>query len=235
MSLESEWENEAVLEEAADVLPESVLIVGASSIRTELGLALQKRLNNDAGLLVHRHAKVGTGLARPDVYDWKTVTLDLIHEHKVDLVIAQFIGNDCQALINRDQSILSRLRSPNWGSAYTSRVSDYIKAIQSTGAQVVLLGMPIVRATGFRERIVYANAMVKAATEQSEAHFLPTYDLSTTSSGAFRKEMRVGKRTRAFRQSDGIHFSRVGARFVADEVYNMLLGLFPWTQMESKE
>ena len=51
---------------------------------------------------VYLHAKLGTGLSRPDVYNWFDVTQELIEEYKPDMVIAQFVGNDCQTLVTPD-------------------------------------------------------------------------------------------------------------------------------------
>ena len=227
-----EWEQEedACMEEedTEGSLPQAVLLIGASSMRMELGLAMKKLLEKRSGLQVHRHAKPGTGLSRPDVYNWPEVTYGLIQEHKADLVIAQFIGNDCQALIQPDGEIHTLLRSPDWGLQYKERVKTFISGIQSQGAEVVMIGMPIVRSERFRDRIIYANGLVRDAAAETGAYFIPTWSLSTTSAGEYREEIRVGKQTHQFRISDGVHFTRAGAWHVAKGLHARLEELYPW-------
>ena len=66
-----------------------------SALGTELFSAIAARLE------VHRHARLGTGLSRLDVYDWLTHSKNpFFHEHEPELVIAQFIGNDCQGMVD---------------------------------------------------------------------------------------------------------------------------------------
>ena len=203
-----------------------VLIVGSSSMRHELGRHLEKRLETTSNLLVHRHAKVGTGLARPDVYNWPKITRELIAKHQPQLVIAQFIGNDCQALINVDKSIVARKHDAHWPDAYKSRIVKFISEVQAQGTELALVGMPTVRSGIFRKRLARANKIVENAAQENGASFVPIWELSLDENGRYREEMRINGQTKPFRQSDGIHFSRDGARYVADGIHESVVERF---------
>ena len=88
-------------------IPQRVLLVGSSSMKSDLGAFLAKSLRKQE-LYVHRHAKVGSGLARPDFYDWMNIIPELVSTHTPDLVIVQFVGNDCQSLIMPDGSLKAK-------------------------------------------------------------------------------------------------------------------------------
>jgi hypothetical protein len=222
------YENCVPLENEVLPPPKNILLIGSSSMRGDLGLALEKILKKEAELNVHRHAKIGTGLARPDFYDWFTISTKLAEEHQSELVIAQFIGNDCQALINADRSIEARRRDSHWAESYKSRAMTFIEDLQKDGAEVVMIGMPIVENRGFRNRIQNANSLVKEAAEETGAHFISIWDLSTSPNGAYKTEIKSNGRIRKFRHPDGIHLSRAGASFIAKGIYEKLEGLYGW-------
>ena len=100
--------------------------------------------------------------------------------------------------------------------------------IQDKGAEVVMVGMPIVKNPTFRRRIAKANDVVKSATESTNTHFLSIWNLSATRNGHYREEIRVRGQTRPFRQSDGVHFSRSGAKHVAKGIFNELQSIYNW-------
>ena len=96
--------------------PRRVLLVGASSIQTDLGRALERRIEDELGVEVLRHGRHSTGMARPDYFDWNARALELSADFRPDLVIAQFGGNDGQGLTDRDTG---RAVAPFFTDAWT--------------------------------------------------------------------------------------------------------------------
>ncbi len=74
-----------------------MLLVGASSVQYYLGAELERRLEAHRDVTVLRLGKLGTGLARPDVFDWPAKLAELLDAFQPDLVIAMLGGNDAQA------------------------------------------------------------------------------------------------------------------------------------------
>lgn len=216
-------------------VPEKVLIVGSSSMYGTMGVTLEKHLSEDANLEVVRHAKSGTGLARPDVYNWLDVSTELASEHRADLVIAQFIGNDCQALITPDKIIEARRRDDNWNEAYRGRVTDFVAAHQARGAEVVLIGMPIVRSRHFKRRLENANAIVKSVANEMDALYISVWEETADRDGNYTEELRLRNKTIKFRSDDGIHLSYRGAKMIAKYLFEELNKRYPWGEEQTNE
>ena len=216
------------LPEEEETLPENVLLIGSSSMRSSMGASLSKLLKQSAKLSVHRYAKVGTGLARPDVYDWHGKTMELLEKHDIDLVVAQFIGNDCQNLVNKDHTLEASLNTEEWGIAYKNRVRTFVESIQEQGIEVALIGMPIVRSPRFRKRLAYANQLVAEVAEETNSLYITTWEVTADSDGRYRDSIRVNGRTLKFRHQDGIHLSHAGSKFVAKDIFAQLSKEYPW-------
>lgn len=219
-------------------LPANILLVGASSMRASLGRNLRKALQGWNGQSVDRminlHAKLGTGLSRPDVYNWNNVTRDLIGEYKPEMVIAQFVGNDCQTLVTPQGAKSVPFSSPKWKEQYKQRVLDYIAMIQDEGINVVMIGMPMVDNKRFQKRLKVANQQVKEASEEKGVLFIDAWEFPLDSKGNLLKELRIKGRTYAFRHQDGIHFTRQGGAYMAKKIYDEILQTYHLPDRKNK-
>ena len=219
-------------------LPSNILLVGASSMRASLGRNLRNALQGwngtEADRMVHLHAKLGTGLSRPDVYNWNTATQDLIGEHKPEMVIAQFVGNDCQTLVTPQGAKSVPFSNSKWKEQYKQRVLDYIDMIQTQGIDVVMIGMPMVDSARFQKRLKIANQQVKEAAEEKGVLFIDTWEFPLDSKGNLLKELRIKGRTYAFRHQDGIHFTRHGGAYMAKKIYDEILQTYHLPERKDK-
>src|SRR5688572_7891924 len=130
------------------VRPKRVLLIGASSMQFAIGQAFEQQLTAYEGLEVRRVAKVSTGLSRPDEFNWPAKLEELLAEHRPDLVIVNFGGNDAQniPLPNRQRAEFGK---PAWDDLYGARVAEFVARIRASGAQAVMIGMPIMRSPDF--------------------------------------------------------------------------------------
>ena len=225
----------AIKPEIIEVLPpQKILLVGASSMHARMGTELSKGLKKISGLTIQRHAKLGTGLARPDVYNWAEVTLELAKKHESELVIAQFIGNDCQSLILPNRRLEAKYGTSEWDEIYGQRIEDFIIMLQAEDIDVVLIGMPIVRSKRFRTKIIHVNSIVENMARKHDATFIPLWDISTTSDGSYKDSIRKNGRTLSFRHDDGIHLSPEGSRQVASTIINELEKVYQWEENKLK-
>ncbi|MEC7984296.1 MAG: DUF459 domain-containing protein [Myxococcota bacterium] len=209
--------------------PKRVLVLGSSSMSGVQGAHLGKLLRKNANLTVSRHAKVGSSLARPDFYNWPEIAVGLNTRFKADLVIAQFVGNDCQHLINSDKSIEARYGSYDWEEAYKRRVKAFIRNFQSQNAQVAMVGMPIVRSGSFRKKIAYANRLVQQVSKESNVQYISLWEKSSTPKGNYKADLTLNGQTYRFRQEDGVHLSYMGAKYIANHIYDELNQKHRWT------
>lgn len=215
--------------------PKKLLLIGASSMHSRMGAEVSKGLKKIPDLIVQRHAKLGTGLARPDVYNWKEVTLELAQKYDSDLVIAQFIGNDCQSLILPDRSLEAQYGTEEWDKAYQQRIIDFITMLQKENIEVVLVGMPIVRSKRFQQKLKHVNDLVEKTALEHNTHFISLWEASTNEDGSFKEFIRKNGRTLPFRHDDGIHLSVEGSKQIADTILSELERMYHWKEKPTKD
>ena len=209
-------------------VPSKVLLLGASSMRSALGTELSRQLQQ-AGLEVHRHARLGTGLSRLDVYDWLTHSKNLLKEHQPELIIAQFIGNDCQGMVDANHQVTALFGVPEWDGAYQQRVRDFLTPMLEADLEVVLLGMPNVRPERYRANLEHANRLVEQVAAEEGVLFISLWADTSDENGSYTETIVIDERTYLGRHEDGIHLSQVGARKLSKTVFNKLDDLYGWS------
>lgn len=203
-------------------VPGKVLLVGSSSIEWGFGPALADDLLALGVEHVRNEGRMATGLSRPDYFDWPTFAAQAVTETHPDLVIAQFGGNDCQAL----RSVKGK-REVDWGdeawdAAYAERVRALVHVLGSTGAVVVFVGMPHMQEPGFAARIAHVNDLIAATVRAEGGWFVDTWDLTSAADGAYQATFDDHGRTHALRRDDGIHLGKWGAPYIAQRVADRL-------------
>ncbi|MEE2829036.1 MAG: DUF459 domain-containing protein [Myxococcota bacterium] len=204
------------------VEPKRVLIMGASSMQYELGRALERAYKEREGVEVKRFGRHSTGLARPDYFDWPAKAIALADEFKPDLVIAQYGGNDGQGITDRSGKAVARFGTEEWEATYHARVTEVVSAMQERGAEVVMLGMPVMRKIRFRKKIARINEVTAEAVEASGAVFIGTLPMTADKDGGYRRRAEIDGRMRIIRATDGIHMTAHGATMVSREVIALL-------------
>ncbi len=197
--------------------PRRILVIGASSIQFAVGVDLEKRLPRDyEDVKVKRFGQLATGLSRPDFMNWPDKLRSLAKSFKPDLVICNFGGNDAQAIpIDEYNSI--PYPSPEWDAKYGERITEMIEIAKEYGADTVMIGMPIMRSPKFSRKMRRLNRVMKKATEDTGMLFVSTYEKASLQ-GKYRTEVQVGRKRGLMRTSDGVHYTRLGARFVMNHV-----------------
>ena len=204
-----------------------VLLVGASTIQFHLGAELERRLSASfPELRVVRLGKLSTGLTRPDVFDWPGQVRALLAQHDPDLVIANFGGNDAQAMV-LDDGRVTRFGRPEWEAAYRERVRQVVTVARQGGAQVVLLGMTTTRDPALSRRMDRINKLTEEAGREAGALYLSTWDLGADARGNYQDVTVVDGVPVRTRLADGKHFSRSGAAFAAGKILDRLTRLVP--------
>ena len=197
--------------------PRRILVIGASSIQFAVGVDLEKRLPRDyEDVKVKRFGQLATGLSRPDFMNWPDKLRSLAKSFKPDLVICNFGGNDAQAIpIDEYNSI--PYPSAEWDAKYGERITEMIEVAKAYGADTVMIGMPIMRSPKFSRKMRRLNRVMKKATEDAGMLFVSTYEKASLD-GKYRTEVQVGRKRGLMRTSDGVHYTRLGARFVMNHV-----------------
>jgi hypothetical protein len=158
--------------------------------------------------------QIGTGLARPDVYNWPAEVAKEMATVNPDVVIFIFGANDDQDMVSNGHRFV--LQSPAWQQEYGRRVNEILGETATGTRQVIWLGIPAVRRPRLNQTKDLINQAVKAAVA---AHPDVTYlDLGTLLDGpgnSFTTYLtNASGQSVAVRDSDGIHLTLAGAGLV---------------------
>jgi len=216
-------------EEATTPLPRKVLMLGGSSMKTAMGSLLQNQFRT-VGVESIREAQIGTGLARADVVDWVAKATNILEVHSdIDLVLVQFIGNDCQTLVDADHQIIARYGTPEWTEAYLERWENLYKVSQKQQATMVILGLPIMESQRFDRKIQTVSESVFAWAEEHDIPIVTVRDLTTNEQGGYQQYIEQDGRPLKIRLKDGVHLSFQGSKIVSQHIFENLHGLLKWS------
>lgn len=208
-------------------LPERVLLVGSSSMQWGFGTSLAEHLEAFGVGTIRNEARMSTGLARLDFHDWLGEVQTLLHTVEPDLLIAQFGGNDCQALRAPDRSMGPEWKDEAaWNLAYAERVRRLVSLGRVAGVPVVVVGMPQPDREGYAGRLARVMGVIEGAVEAEGGLFIPTWPLTSHDDGTVRTHAEIDGRRRRLHQGDRVHLSVAGARWVASHVASTLMSRF---------
>ncbi|MCO4746732.1 MAG: DUF459 domain-containing protein [Proteobacteria bacterium] len=193
-----------------------VLVVGASTINSYLGSELRRVLEETYGVVAIRDGRLGTGLVRSDVFDWPAHLEKLVEEHEPDLVIANFGGNDCQPIQVDGKRVA--FGKEGWDGEYASRVSAMVTATEAAGAEVVWVGMGVVKDEGFSERLRRLDRILESAVVDAGGVYVEQSDLTAETDGSYKVDVSHDGSAGLMHMSDGVHLTRLGAKSVVQRL-----------------
>lgn len=106
------------------------------------GIALRDWVQENAeSVVVRAIGEDGTGLARPDTFDWPARLEELARDFPPEVLVLSVGSNDAQDLTDADGQVAALRRdSDAWDSEYASRLARSFDAFEDTGTTVVWLG-----------------------------------------------------------------------------------------------
>jgi hypothetical protein len=184
--------------------------------------------------------RVGTGLTRPDVFNWFTHLAAEVKTLRPAVVVLNFGANDDHGYmtgIPKGTSI-GPFASPTWSAEYRRRVAGVMDTVNRAGAVVVWIGLPITRSPAQTQRFDTLNAIVQkeAKARPGKAIFVDTYTMFAGADGGFVEYLDNAKGdTLKVRAGDGVHFDTAGGDMIAREVLKRLNQLFDLTSWQNKK
>ncbi|WP_241831008.1 SGNH family hydrolase [Parafrankia soli] len=215
--------------DAADALrtptpadPLRVLVTG-DSLTESLGPTITKTA--PPAIRAETDTRFGTGLVRPDFFDWATHARHQVAERDPEAVVVAMGGNDGQGITQPDGTILPA-GSPQWEAEYRRRAIVLMRIWSDGGTRrVYWLGLPPARSTTLNGYFARMNEATRAAADRVPgARFL---DLRPTLSdgGAYTDYLTDGGgHSVLIRTRDGVHLTLDGARLAAGPVLHTLSG-----------
>lgn len=174
---------------------------------------------------VIKKTRGSSGLVRADFYDWPVEVPELLENEKVNAIVIMLGANDRQAL--RDETGQHEFRSDRWRELYAQRIDAMIAAVKTKGVPVIIVGQPSMQNARLHADMPYINEILRERAQAQGAIFVDVWDGFVNEDEAFiTMGPALDGQTRRLRMSDGVHFTRVGARKLAHYVERDLIRLF---------
>jgi len=202
--------------------PRTVALVGDSMMAVGLSDVLLRDAANNPNLHVIRAFKSGTGLARPEVFDWMTEYPAMIGSQHPDAIIVAIGANDGQGFVEDGKTLA--FGSDAWIKTYQQRTAAFLDLLTQNGAHVVWVGLPPMRSGNYNTRTATINRVAYTVVSQyPQAIWWNPQPLIGDDAGQYREfgAAADGREIR-LRQSDGIHLSDDGASLLAPALMNWL-------------
>jgi len=189
----------------------SALLVG-DSLMAGIGPSLGNELLIKQHLKPQLVAKIGTGLARPDRYDWTRALSEEFKKQRFKLTVILLGTNDTQNIKIGKKGVL--FGGPAWHRIYVERVEDLMTAACRGSDAVFWLGLPTMRDPEFRRKASHLNAVIKSvARSYSCIRYIDLEEPSTDT--AYTAYASLGVQQIKVRSPDGIHYTSAGAKLLS--------------------
>ena len=110
-------------------------------------------------------------------------------------------------------------RSEKWEEAYGARVDEMIAVLKTANVPVLWVGVPAVRGTKSTSDLQYLNEVVRPHVEKAGLIYVDVWDGFVDERNSYmQRGPDVDGQIRQLRTSDGVHFTRFGARKLAHYV-----------------
>jgi len=206
---------------AAD--PLRVLVVG-DSLGLSFGQSLATRLDATGVVRTAVDAREGTGLARPDAFDWPAQLRADITRARPEVIVVCLGGNDDQD-VQVDGRYLA-FGSPGWQETYRSRVTRVVDEARAAGAHLLWSGLPVMRSSAKTFRLDILMTITQQALAGREGT-LWVDNLATLADRSGRYQVALPDASGQLvlvREPDGIHDTRAGADRLADHAVATMTG-----------
>jgi len=198
----------------------TVVLAGDSMMAVGLSPTLLREASEYKDIEMVKAFKSGTGLARPEVFDWRTEYPAMLKDARPDVVVVAIGANDGQGFVV--DHVVYPFGTEGWKAIYQRRVQAYLELLEADGATVVWLGLPPMKEDAFDARIALVNRIEYAVVSASpQAIWFSTAGVVGDGDGRFQDFGEVRGKAERLRQGDGIHLSDEGAMLVAAK-------LLPW-------
>jgi hypothetical protein len=110
-------------------------------------------------------------------------------------------------------------RSDQWAEVYARRIDATVAALKSKGVPVFWVGLPAIRGPKATADAVYLNDLYRARAERAGAVYVDVWDGFVDEAGKFTTQgPDFEGQVRRLRASDGVYFTKAGARKLAHYV-----------------
>lgn len=168
----------------------------------------------DRAVSVSAEYQVGTGLVRPDYWNWYEHLAGVMAALDPPAVVFMSGGNDAQDIVvgGRDYPTWS----PMWGRVYRQRVGALMSLLAARGRTVLWCGMPPMADPALSRAMAREDLIFRQeANRHPGVAYVDTWGLLQGAGGGFSPSLRLNGKTVPVRLADGVHLNVTGSYLVA--------------------
>lgn len=169
-------------------------------------------------------SKQSTGLAYPHIFDWPKLADTTFEAHPDIKLMIVFMGpNDPWPFpVIRGYPHI-KFNSPEWEGVYRTRIQKLINTAAKRNARVLWIGAPNVKDPKLNAGIIRLNRIYQSQVTIAKQQYLPSNDILGMPDHNFVKFIQIpNKGNVALRTNDGIHFTTIGQKRIADKIFSLL-------------
>lgn len=166
-----------------------------------------------------RYGENGTGLTRPDHYNWSEESAKILGNFHPDLVIVSMGLNDRQGVVNLKTKARTEYGAPDWNARYQAAVTEFLQSASATNAGLMWLGIPTLRdktaqADAKEKNRLYSDAIKNFGNQK--VIFVEPWRLPGVNDDEFKVYGQEADGARIqVRALDGLHFTAAGYDMIA--------------------
>ena len=188
--------------------------VFGDSLADALASGLVQAFRKQPRIKVHRKSRPGTGLVRPDIYDWQKAVEAVTRNETVHIAVVLFGTADRRTIYAGGRAY--RLGSDKWQAEYGRRVDRFIRVLKREGAAIYWVGLPIMKSPKANRDMQMINEVVRERAYVNGIKFVDTWTGFTDPSGQYDPfGPDLAGKIRRLRAKDGVHFTPAGERKLA--------------------
>ncbi len=199
-----------------------VLILGDSIMMT-VGPVLKNAVVKELGGGAVVRAKLATGLARPDVYDWAKALQKMVQHRRYDYIVMLFGTNDSQDFVENGRILT--YGSTAWVAAYNRRLAHVMAEACLGAKQAVWIGLPPMQSASFNRKALRINSWAqRQASRHSCMSYVGTERVLGDEEGRFTSYRQIDDRLEKVRMVDGIHVTARGGSLISSALLGLMTG-----------
>lgn len=206
--------------------PQEYVVVIGDTMAEQLSQGLAEAFFNEhPEVAVIRKVRASSGLVRNDFFDWFKEAGNIVANERATAFVVMLGSNDRQPL--RDGNNSYEIRSDQWRDLYAKRLDDLLARLKEKNTPIYVVGMPPMSAQRANVDMQYINEIIRERTARAGVRYVEVWEGFVDEQGQFASSgAALDGQTRRLRISDGVHFTRIGARKLAHYVERDLLRLF---------
>jgi hypothetical protein len=189
--------------------PLTVWLAGDSMIG-ELADAFIGQETGNPAVRAFEDLQIGTGLARPDVYNWPAAVANALRRLEPQVVVLTFGANDDQDMMAGSRYLVRA--SPAWQAEYARRVALVMDEVTTGGRLLIWVEVPPVARPRLQQTDQIIDGILRRQAATHPGVLLVNPGPVVAPRGAFAQYLPVsGGQLVQVRASDGVHLTPAGA------------------------